>query len=154
MAQRGLLKLGKRTPVIASYARTPIGAFNGALASLKAPELGAIAIKGACARAGITGNDVGEVLMGNVVSAGVGQAPATQAAIFAGLGEDIPSTTINKVCASGHEERHGGGDADRAGTERCCGLWWDGVDVQRAALRAFEVGIAVGRRQIGGWRRL
>ena len=101
MAQRGLLKLGKRTPVIASYARTPIGAFNGALASLKAPELGAIAIKGACARAGITGNDVGEVLMGNVVSAGVGQAPATQAAIFAGLGEDIPSTTINKVCASG-----------------------------------------------------
>jgi acetyl-CoA C-acetyltransferase len=101
MAQRGLLKLGKRTPVIASYARTPIGAFNGALASLKAPELGAVAIKGACARAGITGNDVGEVLMGNVVSAGVGQAPATQAAIFAGLGEDIPSTTINKVCASG-----------------------------------------------------
>ena len=101
MAQRGLLKLGKRTPVIASYARTPIGAFNGALASLKAPELGAIAIKGACARAGITGTDVGEVLMGNVVSAGVGQAPATQAAIFAGLGEDIPSTTINKVCASG-----------------------------------------------------
>ena len=101
MAQRGLLKLGKRTPVIASYARTPIGAFNGALASLKAPELGAIAIKGACARAGITGNDVGEVLMGNVVSAGVGQAQATQAAIFAGLGEDIPSTTINKVCASG-----------------------------------------------------
>ena len=99
--QRGLLKLGKRTPVIASYARTPIGAFNGALASLKAPELGAIAIKGACARAGITGTDVGEVLMGNVVSAGVGQAPATQAAIFAGLGEDIPSTTINKVCASG-----------------------------------------------------
>ena len=51
--QRGLLKLGKRTPVIASYARTPIGAFNGALASLKAPELGAVAIKGACARAGI-----------------------------------------------------------------------------------------------------
>ena len=101
MAQRGLLKLGKRTPVIASYARTPIGAFNGALASLKAPELGAIAIKGACARAGITGKDVEEVLMGNVVSAGVGQAPATQAAIFAGLGEDIPSTTINKVCASG-----------------------------------------------------
>ena len=101
MAQRGLLKLGKRTPVIASYARTPIGAFNGALASLKAPELGAVAIKGACARAGITGKDVEEVLMGNVVSAGVGQAPATQAAIFAGLGEDIPSTTINKVCASG-----------------------------------------------------
>ena len=153
MAQRGLLKLGKRTPVIASYARTPIGAFNGALASLKAPELGAIAIKGACARAGITGNDVGEVLMGNVVSAGVGQAPATQAAIFAGLGEDIPSTTINKVCI-GHEERDAGGDADRAGTERCCGLWWHGVDVQRAALRAFEVGIAVRERKFNRWRRL
>jgi len=101
MAHRGLLKLGARTPVIVSYARTPIGAFNGALASLTAPELGAAAIRGACDRAQITGKDVGEVLMGNVISAGVGQAPATQAAIFAGLGEDIPSTTINKVCASG-----------------------------------------------------
>ena len=69
MAQRGLLKLGKRTPVIASYARTPIGAFNGALASLKAPELGAIAIKGACARAGITQHPARPELVGKAATA-------------------------------------------------------------------------------------
>ena len=102
MASRGLLALGELTPVIVSYARTPIGGFNGALSSLSAPELGAVAIKAALARAGGLGAaDVDEVLMGNVVSANIGQAPATQAAIFAGLGEEIPSTTVNKVCASG-----------------------------------------------------
>ena len=102
MSSRGMLALGDLTPVIVSYARTPIGAFNGALASQSAPQLGAVAIKAALARAGGLGSeDVSEVLMGNVVSANIGQAPATQATIYAGLGEEIPSTTVNKVCASG-----------------------------------------------------
>lgn len=86
--------------VIVSAVRTPIGSFNGSLASLSATQLGAAAIKGAVDRAGIQPDQVQEVFMGNVLSANLGQAPATQAAIFAGLPQNIPSTTINKVCAS------------------------------------------------------
>lgn len=85
---------------IVSAVRTPMGSFGGALASLSAPKLGAIAIKEAVKRAGINGDQVQEVYMGNVLQANVGQAPATQAAKFAGL-PDVPTTTINKVCASG-----------------------------------------------------
>lgn len=85
---------------IVSAVRTPMGSFGGALASLSASKLGAIAIKEAVKRAGIDAKEINEVYMGNVLQANVGQAPATQAAKFAGLG-DIPSTTINKVCASG-----------------------------------------------------
>ncbi|MCS6966802.1 MAG: acetyl-CoA C-acetyltransferase, partial [Candidatus Kapabacteria bacterium] len=87
--------------VIASAVRTPIGAFLGALSELPAPRLGAIAIAEAIRRAGIEPAMVDEVLMGNVLTAGVGQAPARQAAIFAGLPEHIPCMTINKVCGSG-----------------------------------------------------
>jgi acetyl-CoA C-acetyltransferase len=86
--------------VIVSAVRTPIGSFNGSLASLSATQLGATAIKGAVERAGIQPDQVQEVFMGNVLSANIGQAPATQAAIYAGLPQNIPSTTINKVCAS------------------------------------------------------
>lgn len=82
-------------------ARTPIGTVGGALASFTGPQLGAVAIKGALARAGVAPTKVGEVIMGNVVSAGVGQAPARQAAIFAGISENATCTTVNKVCASG-----------------------------------------------------
>ncbi len=85
---------------IVSAVRTPMGSFGGALASLSASKLGAIAIKEAVKRAGIDAKVINEVYMGNVLQANVGQAPATQATKFAGLG-DIPSTTINKVCASG-----------------------------------------------------
>ncbi len=85
---------------ILSAVRTPIGCFGGLLSSLTASQLGAIAIKAAVERAGIKPEQVQEVIMGNVLSANIGQAPATQAAKFAGL-PDIPSTTINKVCASG-----------------------------------------------------
>jgi acetyl-CoA C-acetyltransferase len=85
---------------ILSAVRTPIGSFGGLLSALTASQLGAIAIKAAVERAGINPGQVQEVIMGNVLSANVGQAPATQAAKFAGL-PDIPSTTINKVCASG-----------------------------------------------------
>jgi acetyl-CoA C-acetyltransferase len=86
--------------VIIAAARTPIGSFNGSLAGLSATQLGAAAIKGAVERAGINPNQIQEVFMGNVLSANLGQAPATQAATFAGLPNTIPSTTINKVCAS------------------------------------------------------
>lgn len=87
--------------VIVSVARTPIGSFMGSLSTVPAPKLGAIAIKGALDKIKLDYNLVEEVLMGNVVQAGTGQAPARQAAIFAGLPDSVPCTTINKVCASG-----------------------------------------------------
>ncbi|KAJ2796422.1 Acetyl-CoA acetyltransferase, mitochondrial, partial [Coemansia helicoidea] len=87
--------------VIASAVRTPVGRFRGALASVTAPELGAVAIRGALDKAAIDPALVKEVYMGNVLQAGEGQAPATQALIKAGLSESTPATTINKVCASG-----------------------------------------------------
>lgn len=86
---------------IVSAVRTPIGSFGGTLSGVSATQLGATAIKGALEKAGISPEWVNEVLMGNVVSANVGQAPARQAAIFAGLPEHVTCTTINKVCASG-----------------------------------------------------
>lgn len=87
--------------VIVSMARTPIGSFLGSLSSISATKLGAIAIKGALEKINLSPNMVDEVLMGNVISAGLKQAPARQAAIFAGIPDTVPCTTINKVCASG-----------------------------------------------------
>ncbi|UKM63677.1 acetyl-CoA C-acyltransferase [Flavobacteriaceae bacterium GSB9] len=87
--------------VIVSAARTPIGSFMGALSTIPAPNLGAIAIKGALDKIHLKPELVEEVLMGNVVQAGTGQAPARQAAIFAGIPDTVPCTTVNKVCASG-----------------------------------------------------
>lgn len=87
--------------VIVSAARTPIGSFMGALSSISAPKLGAIAIKEALSRANINPGDVSEVIMGCVLPAGLGQAPARQAAIYAGIPDSVPCTTINKVCGSG-----------------------------------------------------
>jgi acetyl-CoA C-acetyltransferase len=86
---------------IISAVRTPIGSFGGVLAGISATQLGATAIKGALEQAGVQADEVNEVLMGNVVSANLGQAPARQAARFAGLPDNVPCTTINKVCASG-----------------------------------------------------
>lgn len=86
---------------IVSAVRTPIGAMNGSLSSLSATQLGSIAIKGAMEKAGINPEMVQEVYMGNVISAGLGQAPATQAMLGAGIPNTVPSTTVNKVCASG-----------------------------------------------------
>jgi acetyl-CoA C-acetyltransferase len=88
-------------PVIVGAARTPTGKFLGTLASFTAPQLGAIAIKEAVRRSGIAVETIDEVIMGNVVSAGLGQAPARQAAIGAGLPVEIPAFTVNKVCGSG-----------------------------------------------------
>ncbi len=87
--------------VIVSAARTPIGSFLGALSTIPATKLGAIAIKGALEKINLKPEQVEEVLMGNVVQAGTGQAPARQAAIYAGIPNTVPCTTINKVCASG-----------------------------------------------------
>ncbi|MCB9246250.1 MAG: acetyl-CoA C-acyltransferase [Flavobacteriales bacterium] len=87
--------------VIVSAVRTPMGSFNGMFSDIPAPRLGATAIKAAVEKAGISASDVQEVFMGNVLQAGLGQAPARQAAIFAGLSEEVPCTTVNKVCASG-----------------------------------------------------
>jgi acetyl-CoA C-acetyltransferase len=90
-----------REVFIVSTARTPMGSFGGVLSSLSATQLGAAAIKAAVEKAGIDPNSVEEVYMGNVIAANVGQAPARQAALFGGLSNKVPCTTVNKVCASG-----------------------------------------------------
>lgn len=87
--------------VIVSAVRTPMGSFMGGLSTVTAPQLGAVAIKGALSKINLDPSLVDEVLMGNVVQAGVGQAPARQAALYAGLSNAVPCTTVNKVCASG-----------------------------------------------------
>jgi acetyl-CoA C-acetyltransferase len=86
---------------IVAAVRTPMGSFNGMLSGISAPKLGSVAIKGALSKSGLNPSDVDEVYFGNVLQAGVGQAPARQAAILAGLPESTPCTTVNKVCASG-----------------------------------------------------
>lgn len=101
--------------VIVSAARTPIGSFMGALSTVPAPHLGAAAIKGALNKINLDPNLVDEVFMGNVVQAGVGQAPARQAALFAGLSNDVACTTVNKVCASGMKAIMFGAQAIMAG---------------------------------------
>ncbi|NPA43335.1 MAG: thiolase family protein [Chlorobi bacterium] len=90
-----------RDIVIVSYARTPLGSFLGTLSDIPAPKLGAVAIKGAMEKIDLDPSVVDEVYMGNVLQAGVGQAPARQAAVYAGIPFSVPATTVNKVCASG-----------------------------------------------------
>ncbi len=104
-----------RDVVIVGAARTPIGSFLGALASVPAPKLGATAIKAALERAGVAPADVGLVHMGMVLPAAVGQAPARQAALFAGLPQSVPCVTVNKVCGSGLEAVIGAARAIAAG---------------------------------------
>jgi len=110
--------MDKKEVYILSAVRTPIGSFGGSLKDIAAPRLGAVAIKGAIAKAGIQPKDVQEVYMGCVLQANLGQAPARQAAIYAGLPENVCCTTVNKVCASGMKAIMNGaqsillGDAD------------------------------------------
>jgi len=104
--------------VIVGAARTPMGGFQGELASIGAPELGAVAIKAAVTRAGLDPADVEEVVMGCVLPAGQGQAPARQAAHGAGIGWDVGCTTVNKMCGSGMKAAMLGADLIRAGTNR------------------------------------
>ncbi len=101
--------------VILSAARTPIGKFQGALSSVPAPKLGAIAVQEAVKRAGINPQEIEEVIMGNVVSAGLGQAPARQAGIYGSVPETVGATTINKVCGSGLKAAMMAAQAIRAG---------------------------------------
>lgn len=105
-------------PVIVGAARTPTGKFLGGLASFTAPQLGARVIKEAVQRAGIAHDAIDEVIMGNVVSAGVGQAPARQAALHSGLPVDIPAFTVNKVCGSGLKAVMLAAQSIRAGDEQ------------------------------------
>jgi len=107
------------TPVIISAVRTPIGRYLGGLAPLAAPRLGALVIREAVRRAGVDDGAIEEVIMGNVLQGGVGQAPARQAAIHAGLPGTIPALTINKVCGSGLKAVMLAAQAIRAGDEQC-----------------------------------
>ncbi|KAJ3275779.1 erg10, acetyl-CoA C-acetyltransferase [Terramyces sp. JEL0728] len=101
LVQKRFSSVSLKEVVIVSATRTPTGAFGKSLKGLTGPQLGAVAIKGAVEKAGLKPEQIEEVYMGNVVSAGAGQAPARQATLFAGLPESTEATTINKVCASG-----------------------------------------------------
>lgn len=90
-----------REVVLVSYARTPIATFSGSFSPLTGPSLASFAIQGAITKASISPSDVQEAIFGNVVSAGMGQAPTRQAILAAGLPNSVPATTVNKVCASG-----------------------------------------------------
>src|SRR5689334_3944042 len=107
------------TPVIVSAVRTPIGKYLGGLSPLSAPKLGALVIREAVRRAGIDAGAVEEVIMGNVLQGGEGQAPGRQAAIHAGLPGTIPALTINKVCGSGLKAVMLAAQAIKAGDEQC-----------------------------------
>src|SRR6266487_3391214 len=108
----------EHVPVIVGAARTPTGKFLGGLASFSAPQLGALVIKEAVRRSGIAPDAIDEVIMGNVVSAGIGQAPARQAALHSGLPVDIPAFTVNKVCGSGLKAVMLAAQAIRVGDEQ------------------------------------
>src|SRR5262245_3994511 len=107
------------TPVILSACRTPIGKFLGGLSPLPATRLGALTVREAVRRAGVTDASVDEVILGNVLQGGEGQAPARQAAIHAGLPGTIPSLTINKVCGSGLKAVMLAAQSIKAGDAQC-----------------------------------
>ena len=102
--------------VIASYARTPMGGFQGALSGVGATDLGAVAVRAAVERAGVSPDEIDRIYMGCVLSAGLGQAPARQAALKAGLPQSVEATTVNKMCGSGMQAAIMGAEALAAGT--------------------------------------
>ncbi len=108
-----------RTPVIVSATRTPVGRFLGGLSLLKAPQLGAIAVREAVSRSGVSPDSVDEVVFGNVVQGGVGQGPARQAAIHGGVSPTVPAVTINMVCGSGLKTVMLAAQAIKAGDAKC-----------------------------------
>jgi len=135
--------------VIIGAARTPIGAFLGVLAPLPAPKLGAIAIRAALERSGVPLDEVDEVFMGNVVQAGVGQAPARQAALGAGLPQSVPCTTVNKVCGSGLKSVMLASSQILAGEARC--IVAGGMESMSNApylARGLRTGLALGEHKI------
>jgi acetyl-CoA C-acetyltransferase len=138
----------RTTAVIVSAVRTPIGKFLGGLSPLPAPRLGAIAVESAVDRAGIRVGDIDEVILGNVVQAGVGQAPARQAAILAGLPATIPALTVNKVCGSGLKAVMLAAQAIRAGDARV--LVAGGMESMSNVpylLRGMREGVKMGHQQ-------
>ena len=135
--------------VIVGAARTPIGAFLGSLAPLAAPKLGAIAIRAALERSGISDDKIDEVYMGNVIQAGVGQAPARQAALGAGLPQSVPCTTVNKVCGSGLKSVMLASSQILAGEARC--IVAGGMESMSNApylARGLRTGLALGEHSI------
>src|SRR5437879_4880628 len=102
--------------VVVASARTPIGGFQGDLKDLSCPQLGALAIEAALARSGVPADRISELLMGCALSAGLGQAPARQASLLAGLPDAVPCTTVNKVCGSGMKTVMLGHDLIAAGS--------------------------------------
>ncbi|HET9808566.1 MAG TPA: acetyl-CoA C-acyltransferase [Candidatus Limnocylindria bacterium] len=135
--------------VIVGAARTPIGAFLGGLAPIAAPQLGAIAIRAALERSGVAPGQIDEVFMGNVVQAGVGQAPARQAALGAGLPQSVPCTTVNKVCGSGLKSVMLASSQIRAGEARC--IVAGGMESMSNApylARGLRTGLALGEHRI------
>jgi len=110
--------------VIAGMARTPMGGFQGVLREVFAPELGSFAIRAAFERSGVQANDIDEVLMGCVLPAGLGQAPARQASLGAGIPNAAGCTTVNKMCGSGMKTTMMAHDALRAETNRNHGFRW------------------------------
>ncbi len=118
--------------VIISAVRTPTGKFQGALKGFTAPELGAAAIKAAVEKAGVKGEDINEVIMGCVVQAGIGQAPARQAALKAGLPPEVSALTINMVCGSGLRAVAMAGQAIQLGDAEDSGRGRNGIDVEHS----------------------
>jgi acetyl-CoA C-acetyltransferase len=139
----------RRTAVIVSGARTPIGRFMGGLAPLKAPELGGIAIRAAVERAGIDAAEIHDVIMGNVVSGGVGQAPARQAAIKGGVPESVGAMTVSRVCGSGLQAVMLAAQAIRAGDARV--MLAGGMESMSNApfyLFGYREGVKAGHQQL------
>jgi acetyl-CoA C-acetyltransferase len=137
------------TPVILSACRTPIGKYLGGLASLSAPQLGAIVVREAVRRAGIEPNTVEEVILGQVVQGGSGQAPARQALIHGGIPATVPALTINKVCGSGLKAAMLAAQAIRAGDAQC--IVAGGQECMSAAphyLFGYRTGIKVGNQTL------
>ena len=139
----------KTTAVLVSAVRTPIGKFLGGLSPLRAPELGSIAIRAALERSGINPEDLDEAIMGHVVQAGTGQAPARQAAYNGGVPETVPAMTINKVCGSGLKAVMLAAQAIRAGDAQA--VVAGGMESMSNApylLRGYREGVKFGNQEI------
>ena len=138
-----------RTPVIVSAARTPIGRFLGGLSPLTAPELGGVAIRAALDRSGIDPNEIDDVVLGNVVSAGLGQAPARQAAIAGGVPESVGAMAVSRVCGSGLMAVMLAAQAIRAGDARV--MVAGGMESMSNApyyLRGYRQGVKFGNQEV------
>jgi acetyl-CoA C-acetyltransferase len=138
-----------RTPVLVGAARTPIGRFLGGLASMRAPELGAVALRAALERSGVPAAAVDEVIFGNVLQGGVGQAPARQAAMAAGVPATVPAVTVNKVCGSGLKAVMLASQAIRAGDARVIAAGgFESMSNAPYYLRGLRRGVKLGHQTI------